>query len=185
MEPNHALISGLRPDTASAEERMGRRIRKAATDSDWDATNVNVSSRYKPSIASLPDLIYYPFADSYSSMQKSLIAGCCANRVHRISSCCWQPKKALCTHLVGAFPAPSLPGVCCTPAGVWWHPLHRLLWSRDSYFHCFQLLFSICWWFTENIKRVKFSFFFTVHFDRFLCLQLHFEHRTLQLCLCF
>lgn len=100
MEPNHSLISGLRLDTASAEDPVEQRIKKAATESDWDVIYVNISScRSSPSCLAWFDLLLilrFLFTITYSS----LIASCSTNRVHCVSSCCWQPKKALSLTLI-------------------------------------------------------------------------------------
>lgn len=100
MEPNHSLISGLRLDTASAEDPVEQRIKKAATESDWDVIYVNISSCCSsPSCLAWFDLLLilrFLFTITYSS----LIASCSTNRVHCVSSCCWQPKKALSLTLI-------------------------------------------------------------------------------------
>lgn len=115
MEPNHSLISGLRLDTASTEDPVEERIKKAAADSDWDVIYGNISSCCSsPSLLPWFDLLpilRFLFTITHSSM----IASCSANRVHCISSCCWQPKKALRLILIlSGFLFPSLPHVCYT-----------------------------------------------------------------------
>lgn len=106
MEPNHSLISGLRLDTASTEDHMEQRIKKAATDSDWDVICVNSSScRSSPSPLAWFDLLSV-LRFLFTITHSSLIASCSANRVHCIWSCCWQPEKALSLILIlsGFFP---------------------------------------------------------------------------------
>lgn len=94
-EPNHSLISGLRADTGSTEDRMEQGIMAASADRDGDVVYVNISPRRSSSSRlawfDLLSIFRFLLAITHSS----LIASCSTNRVHCIWSWCWQPKKAL------------------------------------------------------------------------------------------
>lgn len=181
MEPNHGLISGLRLDTATAEDCVERRIKNEAADSDWDVICVNISSsRSSQRRPAWFDLLWISPIFTHHHTHSSLIASCSANRVHCISSCCWQPKESTqpYTYLVMIFPLHLYLTLVITslPFKVPQQGFlqHRVLLLLSDKFHvvCFHLLFPICWCSLEIKEQFITTGIFTRMYFRLTIIQL-------------
>lgn len=156
-------------------------IKKAATDSDWDVIYVNISSCCSsPSLLAWFDLLSrlrFLFTITHSC----LIASCSANRVHCISSCRWQQKKAPSLTLILSRFFRSIFASCLLYTSLLFKVPCKVQYSAalcDSfYFACFHLLIlSALRRASADGKETFFTscnFTFTTILLRFCFIQLH------------